>query len=91
MCDFSASEVAKFFVMVSYAYVGYQSLLIYTVLNSSFTPKLKQNVRAARMRYHLHLEERRKLGVESENAAKSKLSKKKSVKLKTKEKSYQIA
>jgi len=36
------------------------------------TPGLKRNVRAARMRYQLHLEDQRKLTAESENARKRK-------------------
>ena len=33
-----------------------------------FTPRLKRNVRPARMRYQLHLEDQRKLIAESEKA-----------------------
>jgi len=36
------------------------------------TPRLKRNVRAARMRYQLHLEDQRKLTAESEKARKRK-------------------
>ena len=36
------------------------------------TPRLKQNVRAARIRYQLHLEDQRKLTAESEKARKRK-------------------
>ena len=38
----------------------------------SFTPKLKGNVRAARMRYQLYLEEQRKLHAKSDKAKKRK-------------------
>ena len=37
------------------------------------TPRLKRNVRAARMRYQLHLEDQRKLTAESEKAGKRKV------------------
>ena len=37
------------------------------------TPRLKRNVRAARMRYQLHLEDQRKLTAESEKARKRKV------------------
>ena len=37
-----------------------------------FTPRLKQNVRASRMRYQLYLEEQRKLHAKSDNAKKRK-------------------
>ena len=36
------------------------------------TPRLKRNVRAARIRYQLHLEDQRKLTAESEKARKRK-------------------
>ena len=38
----------------------------------SFTPRLKQNVRAARMRYQLYLEEQRKLHAKSDKTEKRK-------------------
>ena len=38
----------------------------------SFTPRLKGNVQAARMRYQMHLEEQRKLHAKSDKAKKRK-------------------
>ena len=38
----------------------------------SFTPRLKENVRVARMRYQLYLEEQRKLHAKSDKAKKKK-------------------
>ena len=49
------------------------------------TPRLKRNVRAARMRYLLHLEDQRKLTAESEKLERGKLYKIKSVQLNLKE------
>ena len=49
------------------------------------TPRLKRNVRAARMRYQLHLEDQRKLTAESEKLERGNLYKIKSVQLNLKE------
>jgi len=45
------------------------------------SPRLKRNVRAAKMRYLLHLEDQRKLTAESEKLERGKLYKIKSVQL----------